>query len=63
MNRNGSEYTYSVRVLGGFKYRYNLMVNGEITIDLTQDHSQSKTGTLTNFKVVNRPQEDTQMDE
>lgn len=44
------QFEFRVRVPSGYKYRYQFIVNGEITIDSKQDNSESKLGRLTNYQ-------------
>ncbi|CDW89559.1 UNKNOWN [Stylonychia lemnae] len=43
-------FLYKVDVLAGYRYRYQFIVNGDITIDTNQEFSESKLGRQTNFK-------------
>ena len=43
-------YTYKAMVTAGFKYRYQFIVDGSIEVDQQSEYSESKLGTLTNFK-------------
>lgn len=37
-------FRYEVKVEAGYKYRYQFIVKGEITIDSNQEYSESKIG-------------------
>lgn len=45
-------FVYRTKVPIGFKYRYQFIINGEITIDNRQPYNESNLGRLTNFKIA-----------
>ena len=52
MTKSFDSYIYEVKVIPGYKYRFQFIVNGEIIIDPNQEYSQSKLGRTTNFKIA-----------
>ncbi len=46
------KYYFEANVIGGFKYRYQFIVCGEMVIDETTPYDVSRTDRLTNYKNV-----------
>ena len=48
-------FYHEVYVIGGYKYRYQFIINWEISIDESMPFDESKTGRTTNYILVSQP--------